>query len=157
MKLSLIQVGKTTVKTFADIIEEYAQRLKHYLPLEIITIRDLKDTQSLSRDQIREREGELIISLIQDGDWVVLLDERGREMRSIEMAQWMEKKLSSSCRRLVFVIGGPYGFSRSVYEMAGEKLSLSKMTFSHQMVRIIFMEQLYRSMTILRGENYHHE
>lgn len=157
MKLTLIQVGKTTVKTFADIIDDYAKRLKHYLPLDIVTIRDLKDTQSLTHEQIKEKEGALILAEIQDGDYVVLLDEHGKELRSIELAQWMEKKLNTVNRRLVFVIGGPYGFSDAVYKAANEKLSLSKMTFSHQMVRMIFMEQLYRAMTILRGENYHHE
>ncbi len=157
MKIVLIQVGKTTVKTFSDIIDEYGNRLKHYLPLDIITVRDLKDAKALSEDQIKQKEGEMILSVLQDGDNVVLLDERGKEMRSIEMASWMQKKLTSSPRRLVFVIGGPYGFSKDVYSRANDMLSLSKMTFSHQMVRMIFMEQLYRSMTILKGESYHHE
>ena len=157
MKITLIQVGKTSVKTFADIIDEYANRLKHYLPIEIITIRDLKDAKSLSEEQIKRKEGELILSVIQDGDYIVLLDERGKEMRSIEFAEWMEKKLSNVPRRLVFIIGGPYGFSKEVYKAANELISLSKMTFSHQMVRMFFMEQLYRAMTILRGESYHHE
>ena len=157
MKITLIQVGKTSVKTFADIIDEYANRLKHYLPIEIITIRDLKDAKSLSEEQIKRKEGELILSVIQDGDYIVLLDEKGKEMRSIEFAEWMEKKLSNVPRRLVFIIGGPYGFSKEVYKAANELISLSKMTFSHQMVRMFFMEQLYRAMTILRGESYHHE
>lgn len=157
MKITLIQVGKTSVKTFADIIEEYANRLKHYLPIEIITIRDLKDVKAYSQEQIKTKEGEMILSVLQDGDYVVLLDERGKEFRSIEFADWMEKKLNVVSRRLVFVIGGPYGFSKDVYKEANELISLSKMTFSHQMVRMIFMEQLYRAMTILRGESYHHE
>lgn len=157
MKITLIQVGKTAVKTFSDIIDEYANRLKHYIPMEIITIKDLKDLKAFSEEQIKTKEGDLILSVIQEGDYVVLLDERGKEMRSIEMADWMEKKMNTVPRRLVFVIGGPYGFSKDVYNAANEMLSLSKMTFSHQMVRMIFMEQLYRSMTILRGESYHHE
>lgn len=157
MKIVLIQVGKTTVKTFSDIIDGYGERLKHYLPLDIITLRELRDAKALSEEQVKQREGEMILSVLQEGDNVILLDERGKEMRSIEMAAWMEKKLSTTPRRLVFVIGGPYGFSKDVYHRANDMLSLSKMTFSHQMVRMIFMEQLYRSMTILRGEAYHHE
>lgn len=157
MKIALVQVGKTSVKTFADIIEEYANRLKHYISLEIITIKDLKDLKSSSADQIRKKEGDIILSIFQEGDYVVLLDEHGKEYRSIEFASWMDKRFMSSPRRLVFVIGGPYGFSKDVYKSANEMLSLSKMTFSHQMVRMIFMEQLYRAMTILKGESYHHE
>lgn len=157
MKIALVQVGKTSVKTFADIIEEYANRLKHYISLEIITIKDLKDLKSSSEDQIRKKEGDIILSIFQEGDYVVLLDEHGKEYRSIEFASWMDKRFMSSPRRLVFVIGGPYGFSKDVYKSANEMLSLSKMTFSHQMVRMIFMEQLYRAMTILKGESYHHE
>lgn len=157
MKIALIQTGKTTHKMFADIVDEYANRLKHYVPLEIVTVRDLKDTKSLSQQQIKQKEGELIISALQDGDYVVLLDEHGKEMRSIEFASWMEKRIAASPRRLVFIIGGPYGFSQDVYNIAHDKLSLSKMTFSHQMIRMIFVEQLYRAMTIIKKEKYHHE
>lgn len=157
MKIVLVQVGKTSVKTFADIIDEYANRLKHYITMEIVTIRDLKDLKAYSEDQIKKKEGDMILSVIQDGDYVVLLDERGKEYRSVEFADWIEKRINAGPRRLVFVIGGPYGFSKDVYRVANDMLSLSKMTFSHQMIRMIFMEQLYRAMTILKGESYHHE
>mgnify|MGYP002623956111 CR=1 FL=1 len=156
MKTVLILVGKTTKKHIVACINDYVERIGHYMPFSINTIPELKNTKSLSEQQQKEREGELILSNIQQGDIVVLLDERGQQMRSIEFARWIEKK-QLSARRLVFVIGGPYGFSNSVYERADEQISLSKMTFSHQMVRLVFVEQLYRGCTIIRGEPYHHE
>ncbi len=156
MKTVLILVGKTTNKHIVACINDYVERIGHYMPFSINTIPELKNTKSLSEQQQKEREGELILSNIQQGDIVVLLDERGQQMRSIEFARWIEKK-QLSARRLVFVIGGPYGFSNSVYERADEQISLSKMTFSHQMVRLVFVEQLYRGCTIIRGEPYHHE
>lgn len=157
MKASLILVGKTTDHRFAELIDDYANRLKHYIGFEIITIPELKNTKSISQEQQKALEAELISKQLQQSDHVVLLDEHGKEMRSIEMAEWMKKKMNTVSKRLVFIIGGPYGFSPKIYERANEKLSMSKMTFSHQMIRLIFVEQLYRSMTILNGEPYHHE
>lgn len=157
MKATLIMVGKTVDRRFADIIEEYADRVKHYMGFDIVTIPELKNTKSLSADQQKQQEGELILRQLQPGDHVVLLDEHGREFRSMEFADWMSKKMNTVPKRLVFVVGGPYGFSPDVYSKCNEKISLSKMTFSHQMIRMIFTEQLYRAMTIMRGEPYHHE
>ena len=156
MKTLLLQVGKTVDKHLAACINDYADRIGHYIPFEICTIPELKNTKALSEEQQKEREGELILKQLQSGDMVVLLDEHGKEWRSIEFATWLGKK-QQSVRRLVFVIGGPYGFSPDVYSYANEKISLSRMTFSHQMIRLIFVEQLYRAMTIMRGEPYHHE
>ena len=156
MKVTLIIVGKTTDKHFDAGINDYAGRIKHYLPFEITIIPELKNTKSLSEEQQKEKEGEQILKLLTSSDTVVLLDEHGKEMRSIEYAQWLQKK-QATAKRLVFVIGGPYGFSPAVYSRADEKISLSKMTFSHQMVRLIFTEQLYRACTIIKGEPYHHE
>ena len=156
MKTLLILVGKTTDRHFLAGISDYAGRISHYMPFELVTIPELKNTKSLSEDQQKTAEGELILKLLQPSDTVVLLDEHGRELRSIEFARWLEQKRNTA-RRLVFVIGGPYGFSPAVYARANEQLSLSKMTFSHQMVRTIFAEQLYRAFTIIRGEPYHHE
>ena len=157
MKASLILVGKTTDHRFTELIDDYTSRLKHYIGFEIITIPELKNTKNISQEQQKAQETELICKQLQQSDHVVLLDEHGKEMRSIEMAEWMKKKMNTVSKRLVFIIGGPYGFSPKIYERANEKLSMSKMTFSHQMIRLIFVEQLYRSMTILNGEPYHHE
>ena len=157
MKVALILVGKTVNKHFVELIDEYAGRVKHYIGFDIITIPELKNTKNLSTDQQKQQEGELILKQMQAGDYVVLLDEHGKELRSVEFSSYMEQKMQTVNKRLVFVIGGPYGFSQEVYGRANEKLSLSKMTFSHQMVRLIFVEQLYRAMTIMRGEPYHHE
>ena len=157
MKVALILVGKTVNKHFVELIDEYAGRVKHYIGFDIVTIPELKNTKNLSTDQQKQQEGELILKQMQAGDSVVLLDEHGKELRSVEFSAYMEQKMQTVNKRLVFVIGGPYGFSPEVYGRANEKLSLSKMTFSHQMVRLIFVEQLYRAMTIMRGEPYHHE
>ncbi len=156
MKTELILVGKTVNKHIDACISDYADRIGHYMPFGITVIPELKNTKALSEQQQKVSEGELILKNIQPSDVVVLLDEHGKEFRSIEMATWLEKK-QQTARRLVFVIGGPYGFSDDVYKRANEKLSLSKMTFSHQMVRMIFTEQLYRACTIIKGEPYHHE
>jgi len=156
MKTILLQVGKTTNKHIVACINDYVERIGHYMPFSVITIPELKNTKSLNEQQQKEREGELILNNIQPGDVVILLDEHGQEMRSVEFARWIEKK-QQAARRLLFVIGGPYGFSPSVYQRADEQISLSKMTFSHQMVRLVFTEQLYRGCTIIRGEPYHHE
>ena len=157
MKVALVLVGKTVNKHFVELIDEYAGRVKHYIGFDIITIPELKNTKSLSADQQKQQEGELILKQMQAGDHVVMLDEHGKEFRSVEFSSYMEQKMQTVNKRLVFVIGGPYGFSPDVYGRANEKISLSKMTFSHQMVRLIFVEQLYRAMTIIRGEPYHHE
>lgn len=156
MKTELILVGKTQNKHFVAAIADYVERLTHYMPFSITTIPDLKATKNLSEQQQKDREGELILKALQPSDTVVLLDEHGRELRSVEYADWLQKK-QAAARRLVFVIGGPYGFSDAVYQRANDKVSLSRMTFSHQMVRLIFVEQLYRACTILKGEPYHHE
>ena len=156
MKTILIQVGKTTNKHFIAGINDYVERINHYMPFEVATIPELKNTKNLTEEQQKQAEGEQIIKQLQPSDTVVLLDEHGKELRSIEFADWLQRKQNTT-RRLVFIIGGPYGFSKAVYERANEKLSLSKMTFSHQMVRLIFCEQIYRACTIIRGEPYHHE
>ncbi len=157
MKTTLLVVGKTVEKHYITAINDYLQRTQHYISFEMEVIPELKNTRNLSAEQQKEKEGELICKALQPGDVVVLLDEHGKEMRSIEFARWMEKKLTHVNKRLVFIIGGPYGFSQKVYDTAQEKLSLSKMTFSHQMIRLIFVEQLYRAMSILHGGPYHHE
>lgn len=156
MKTVLILVGKTNNKHFQVGICDYTERITHYMPFDIITIPELKNARSLSEDQQKKMEGDLIIKQLQPSDTVVLMDEHGKELRSLEMAQWLEQRRATT-RRLVFVIGGAYGFSPEVYARANDKLSLSKMTFSHQMVRLIFTEQLYRACTIIKGESYHHE
>lgn len=156
MKTELILVGKTADKHFAAGIKDYTERIGHYMPFGITTLPDLKNTKSLSQEQQKEREGEQILRLVQPSDTVVLLDEHGQEFRSVELAAWLQRK-QQQARRLVFVIGGPYGFSPAVYDRANEKLSLSRLTFSHQMVRLVFTEQLYRACTIIKGEPYHHE
>ena len=156
MKTELILVGKTVNKHFNAGINDYVERIGHYMPFSITTIPEQKNTKNLSESQQKEREGELILKQIQPTDTVVLLDEHGKEFRSIEFADWIQKK-QNTARRLIFVIGGPYGFSNDVYERANEKISLSQMTFSHQMVRLIFTEQIYRACTIIKGEPYHHE
>ena len=157
MKTTLLVVGKTVEKHYITIINDYTERVKHYISFDIEVIPELKTTKSLTQEQQKEKEGELILKALQPGDTVVLLDEGGKEFRSVEFASWMERKLNTVNKRLVFVIGGPYGFSPSVYAATSEKLSLSKMTFSHQMIRILFVEQLYRAMNILNGGAYHHE
>ena len=149
MKTILILVGKTTDKHFQAGISDYVERIGHYMPFELVT-------KSLTEEQQKTAEGELILKQIQSSDTVVLLDEHGREFHSIEFARWLEQKRNTA-RRLVFVIGGPYGFSQAVYARANEQLSLSKMTFSHQMIRLVFTEQVYRACTIIKGEPYHHE
>lgn len=156
MKTELILVSKTTDKHLAVGINDYTERISHYIPFEITVIPDLKNTKSLTEEQQKNKEGELILQKLQPSDTLVLLDEHGKEYRSIEFADWLQRK-QNTARRLVFVVGGPYGFSDAVYARANEKLSLSKMTFSHQMVRLLFVEQIYRACTIIKGEPYHHE
>lgn len=156
MKITLLVVGKTTDTHIELLIQEYQKRLAHYIPFNIQVIPELKNTKALTPEQQKQTEGELILRTINSSTDLVLLDEHGKEFRSIEFADYLQKRMSSG-RDVVFVVGGPYGFSEAVYQRANGKISLSKMTFSHQMVRLFFVEQLYRAMTILRGEPYHHE
>ena len=156
MKTELILVGKTTDKHFLAGIDDYVGRIAHYMPFGITIIPELKSTKSLTEEQQKTTEGRLILAQLQPSDTVVLLDEHGVEMRSVELARWLERK-QATAKRLVFVVGGPYGFSQEVYGRANDKLSLSKLTFSHQMVRLVFVEQIYRACTIIKGEPYHHE
>lgn len=157
MKVTLIAVGRTVEKHYITAINDYIERTKHYISFDMEVIPELKNTKNLTMDQQKEKEGEIILKSFQPGDVVVLLDEFGKEFRSIDFSNWMEKKMANVNKRLVFVIGGPYGFSQKVYQAAHEKISLSKMTFSHQMIRLIFVEQLYRAMNILNNGPYHHE
>ena len=157
MKFTLLVVGRTVEKHYITAINDYAERTTHFIALDLEVIPELKNTKSLSMEQQKEKEGELILKALQPGDVPVLLDEHGKEFRSVEFASWVERKMHTVSKRLVFIIGGPYGFSPAVYAVAQEKISLSKMTFSHQMIRLIFVEQLYRAMTILNNGPYHHE
>lgn len=156
MKITLLVVGKTTDERLTSLISDYKQRLSHYVPFEFAVLPDLKNAKSLTMDQIKSAEGELILHTLTPAMDVILLDEHGREYRSVEFADFLQKKMSSG-KDLTLVIGGPYGFSKEVYERANGKLSLSQMTFSHQMIRLMAIEQIYRAMTILRNEPYHHE
>ncbi len=157
MKILLLVVGKTVESYFAQGIAEYSKRLAHYVPFELSVIPELRNTKSLSVEQQKEREADLLLKAFHPGDYVVLLDEHGKEFTSMQFASYLEKKMANINKRLVFVVGGPYGFSSRIYDVAQEKISLSKMTYSHQMIRLIFVEQLYRAMTILNNEPYHHE
>lgn len=156
MKITLLVVGKTTDKRLEALIDEYRQRLTHYIPFELVAIPELKNAKSMSFEQQKEAEGALILQRVTTATDLILLDEHGREYRSIEFADFLQRKMSAG-RDVVFVVGGPYGFAPAVYERANGKISLSRMTFSHQMIRLLFVEQIYRAMTILRREPYHHE
>ena len=155
MKIALVVIGKTDAGYFVEAINEYKNRLVHYIPFEMEVIPDIKNVKNLSESQQKEREGELILKALQAGDQ--LLDDKGKEFTSMQFSAYIERKMHTVSKRLVFVVGGPYGFSEAVYKAASEKISLSKMTFSHQMIRLIFVEQVYRAMTILNNEPYHHE
>lgn len=157
MKITLITVGKTNNLNFKNAITDYQKRLKFYISFEIEELPDLKNTKNLSEDVQKQKEGEMLLKAFQEGDEVILLDDKGTEHTSMSFSAFIEKKMASGLKRLVFVVGGPYGFSQDVYARANGKVSLSRMTFSHQMVRLIFVEQIYRAMTILKGEPYHHE
>ena len=157
MKITLLTVGKTDKDWVRQGIDIYATRMKHYFPFAIVEIPELKNVAALSEDQIKTKEGELILKNIKPTEDVILLDERGREFSSMEFAKLLQDKISYIGKDIVFVIGGAYGFSEAVKQRANSKISLSKMTFSHQMVRAIFVEQLYRAFTIMKGEPYHHE
>lgn len=156
MELVLLVIGKTKTKFVQAGIEEYLKRLRRYVPFKIQELPDLKQTRGLSEIQQKEKEGELILGQITDSDLVILLDENGKEYNSLDFAVYMERLMITGKKRVLFVIGGPYGFSTDVYQRADSLLSLSKMTFNHEMVRMFFTEQIYRAMTILRGEPYHH-
>lgn len=157
MKITLLTVGKTDKDWVKQGIDIYASRMKHYFPFSIVEIPELKNVSSLSQDQIKTKEGELILKNVKPTDEMILLDERGREFSSMEFAKALQDKISYTGKDIVFVIGGAYGFSDAVRQRSNSKISLSRMTFSHQMVRAIFVEQLYRAFTIMKGEPYHHE
>ena len=157
MKTTLLVVGRTVEQHYITAINDYIQRTKRFITFDMEVIPEHKNTKNISMELQKEKEGELICKAFQPGDVIVLLDEHGKEMRSLEFAEWMKRKMNTVNKRLVFVIGGPYGFSQKVYDVAHEKISMSKMTFSHQMIRLIFVEQIYRAMTILNGGPYHHE
>lgn len=157
MKVQLLVVGNTTAAYLQKGIEMYSERIRHYLPFEIKVIADIKNTAKMTSELQKQREGELLIKQFAPGDFVVLLDERGKEFTSREFSQFIERKMNTVARTLWFVVGGPYGFSTEVYNRADDKMSLSKFTFPHELVRLFFVEQLYRAMTIMRGEPYHHD
>ena len=155
MRVTLIESGKTKDPFIREGVELFRRRVIHYVPFRIETVPDLKNTRNLSMNEVQEKEGQLILKRVKPGDHMILLDERGREFNSISFAEH-PNSLEGRVRHLLFVIGGPYGFSREVYDRADARISLSKLTFSHQLVRVIFMEQIYRAYTILKGEPYHH-
>jgi 23S rRNA (pseudouridine1915-N3)-methyltransferase len=157
MKVKLIAIGKTDDKSLHTLIEMYTERLQHYIKFELTLIPDIKNVKNLTQKQQKEKEGSLLLNKLQAGDQLIILDEKGKDFRSIEFSTFLQKKMNSGIKQLVFVIGGPYGFSEEVYKKAQGKVSLSKMTFSHQMIRLFFTEQLYRAFTILKNEPYHHE
>ncbi|MDR1054942.1 MAG: 23S rRNA (pseudouridine(1915)-N(3))-methyltransferase RlmH [Prevotellaceae bacterium] len=156
MKIKLLAVGKTDANYIAEAVSIYEKRLKHYTSFEIIYLPDIKNTKNLNSKQQKEKEGTAILAQLADNDDMVLLDEAGKMYTSIEFSVYLSKKMLTSAKMLVFVIGGSCGFSQAVYNRAGARLSLSPMTFTHQMVRILFVEQLYRAFTIIKGESYHH-
>lgn len=157
MQIKLIAIGKTDNKAIGELIEEYSKRLNFYIKFELEVIPDIKNTKSLSEALQKEKEGELILKKVIPSDDLILLDERGKSYSSMDFSAFIQKKMNAGLKQLIFVIGGPYGFSDAVYSRANGKLSISKMTFSHQMIRPFFIEQLYRGFTILRNEPYHHE
>ncbi len=156
MTIKLITIGKTDNKALQSLIDDYTKRLGHYIRFEFDIIPDIKNVKNLSKEQQKQKEGELILNKVSTSDALILLDENGKHYSSIQFSNYLQKHMNSGLKHLVFVIGGPYGFSQEVYNKAQGKLSLSKMTFSHQMVRLFIVEQLYRGFTILRNEPYHH-
>ena len=157
MQITLIAIGKTDQKAMEALIEIYTKRLAHYIKFELQIIPDLKNNAKLSQEQQKEKEGKLILKQVNSSDNVILLDENGKSFSSVLFAQYLQKKMNSGLKRLVFVIGGPYGFSPEMYARSNGKVALSQMTFSHQMIRLFFTEQLYRAFTILNNEPYHHQ
>ncbi|CEN47368.1 23S rRNA (pseudouridine(1915)-N(3))-methyltransferase RlmH [Capnocytophaga canis] len=156
MNIKLITIGKTDNSNLQQLISDYEKRLLHYINFELVTIPDLKNSKSLSEEQQKTKEGELILKQIELSHELILLDERGKEYTSVGFSEYIQKKLNTGIKQLTFVIGGPYGFSQEVYARANGMLSLSKLTFSHQMIRLFFVEQVYRAFTILKNEPYHH-
>ena len=157
MKITLLTIGRTEDNYLKEGIEKYLKRLKHYIAFQLIEIPELKNTKNLSEDLQKDKEAELIFKHLSNTDQLILLDERGQTFSSLQFSAFINKKMLGSVQRLVFVVGGPYGFNERVYNRANDQISLSKMTFSHQMIRLFFVEQLYRAFTILKGEPYHHE
>lgn len=157
MKITLLCIGKTDDKYLIEGIDKYLKRLKFYINFNLIVIPDIKNSKNLSEDQQKEKEALVIQKYINPQDTVVLLDEFGKEFRSIDFSTYLEKSMVNSIQHLIFIIGGPYGFDQQIYERANQKISLSKMTFSHQMIRLFFVEQVYRAFSIMKGEPYHHE
>lgn len=157
MNIKLLAIGKTDDKNLQALLNEYIKRLTFYVKFDLEVIPDVKNAKNMSIDQQKEKEGDLLLAKIGSGDWVLLLDEKGKKYMSLQFADYLQKRMNSGIKNLIFVIGGPYGFSPEVYARANGKISLSDMTFSHQMVRLFFVEQLYRGYTILRNEPYHHE
>lgn len=157
MKTELWQIGKTAFPYLEEGVRIYESRLQRYLPFQIENIPDVKNAQNLPPAQLKSREGELVLARLKNDDFLILLDERGKSYTSVEWAQFLEKELMGSHKRIVFLIGGAFGFSQEIYQRANAKVSLSSMTFSHQMIRVFFLEQLYRAMTILRNEPYHNQ
>lgn len=157
MTIKLLAIGKTDNKQLQYLISEYESRLKHYVKFNIELIPDIKNVKNLSQKQQKEKEGELILKKLNTTDILVLLDENGKQFTSIDFSKYLQKKMNSGIKQLVFAIGGPYGFSDTIYQKAQGKISLSKMTFSHQMIRLFVIEQLYRGFTILKNEPYHHK
>jgi len=157
MKIKLLVIGKTDNTHLQSLINTYSKRLGHYINFDFIVIPDIKNVKNLRKEQQKEKEGELLLKNIALSDEVIILDEKGKEYRSVAFSAFLQKKMNSGLKQLVFVVGGPYGFSKAVYERANQRISLSKMTFSHQMVRLFIVEQLYRGFSILKNEPYHHE
>jgi len=157
MKIKLLAIGKTDDKSLHALIQIYQERLRHYINFELVIIPELKNSKNLSENQQKEKEGDLLLKEMRSTDQLILLDEKGQEYRSIEFSRFLQKKMNSGIKQLVFVIGGPYGFSDKIYRKANGKVSFSKMTFSHQMIRLFVVEQIYRALTILKNEPYHHE
>lgn len=157
MKITLLAIGKTDDAYIIEGIDKYLKRLKHYIKFEIVIIPDLKNTKNLSEEEQKTKEAELFFKCIQPADQLAILDEKGTEFSSLQFADYINKRMIGSVQNLVFLIGGPYGFDQSIYQRTNYKISLSKMTFSHQMIRLFFVEQVYRAFTILKGEPYHHE
>ena len=157
MKIKLLAIGKTDDKNLQILISTYEKRLKHYIKFESEFIPDIKNAKNLSQKEQKEKEGDLILKKISPTDQIILLDEKGKDFSSMEFSKFLQKKMNSGVKQIVLVIGGPYGFSEKVYQKAIGKVSLSKMTFSHQMIRLLVVEQIYRAFTILKNEPYHHE
>jgi 23S rRNA (pseudouridine1915-N3)-methyltransferase len=157
LKIKLLQIGKTKERYLTEGISEYEKRISRYLPFEIVTIEDIKNAKNLSPDQVKEKEAELLQKQLEDAGRIILLDEKGKRMHSVAFSKFIQSQMNAGGKNIVFVIGGAYGFADSIYALANEKISLSEMTFSHQLVRLIFTEQLYRAFSILNNEPYHHE